>query len=185
MGNRAHIRGIRDPRTRDVDRVSVFCSAFRVQTDGGITRFGGSPMKTKIPIPCFYALVLAVVFGMPSVLLATDMGTKVEKIRIIEPGEAERCANDFFIDNIGKEEADLRVVLGHKVYVNEIMQPGEKRAFDLPATINVARLRGREDVSFDEIAVIINLGPKSHLRVRCMDLKENPLKGKDPLTVFK
>jgi hypothetical protein len=113
------------------------------------------------------------------------MGTKVEKIRIIEPGEAERCSNDFFVDNIGKEEADLRVVLGHKVYVNEIMQPGEKRAFDLPATINVARLRGREDISFDEIAVIINLGPKSHLRVRCMDLKENPLKGKDPLAVFK
>jgi hypothetical protein len=79
----------------------------------------------------------------------------------------------------------LSTVLGHKVYVSEIMQPGEKRAFDLPATINVARLRGREDVSFDDIAVIINLGPKSHLRVRCIDLRENPVKEKDPLAVFK
>ena len=113
------------------------------------------------------------------------MSTKVEKIRIIEPGEAERCANDFFVDNIGKEEADLKVVLGHKVYVSEMLQAGEKRAFDLPATINVARLRGREDVSFDDIAVIINLGPKSHMRVRCVDLRENPLKAKDSLTVFK
>jgi len=49
----------------------------------------------------------------------------------------------------------------------------------------VARLRGREDVSLDEIAVIINLGPKAHMRVRCIDLRENPLKGKDSLTVFK
>jgi hypothetical protein len=142
-------------------------------------------MKTKFSFLYLYILAAMIIVGVPSNLWAGDMGTKVEKIRIIEPGEAERCGNDFFIDNIGKEEADLRVVLGHKVYVNEIMQPGEKRAFDLPATINVARLRGREDVSFDEIAVIINLGPKSHLRVRCMDLKENPLKGKDPLAVFK
>jgi len=140
-------------------------------------------MKTKISF--LYIMVVMMVVGIPANLWAEDMGTKVEKIRIIEPGEAERCANDFFVDNIGKEEADLKVVLGHKVYVSEIMQPGEKRAFDLPATINVARLRGREDVSFDEIAVIINLGPKAHLRVRCMDLRENPLKGKDPLAVFK
>ena len=141
-------------------------------------------MKTKIS-HLYILILLLIVFGIPTHLWAADMGTKVEKIRIIEPGEAERCANDFFVDNIGKEEADLKVVLGNKVYVSEILQPGEKRAFDLPATINVARLRGREDVSFDDIAVIINLGPKAHMRVRCIDLKENPLKGKDALTVFK
>ncbi len=132
-----------------------------------------------------YILVLLIAVGIPMNLWAEDMGTKVEKIRIIEPGEAERCGNDFFVDNIGKEEADLKVVLGNKVYVSEILQPGEKRAFDLPATIHVARLRGREDVSFDDIAVIINLGPTSHMRVRCIDLRENPLKAEDPSASFK
>ncbi|MDH5762071.1 MAG: hypothetical protein OEZ51_03730 [Nitrospinota bacterium] len=140
-------------------------------------------MKTKLSF--LYILVLVMVFGISGNLWAGDTTTKMEKIRIIEPGEAERCATDFFVDNIGKEEADLKVVLGHKVYVSEMLQAGERRAFDLPATINVARLRGREDVSFDDIAVIINLGPKSHMRVRCVDLRENPLKGKDALTVFK
>jgi len=140
-------------------------------------------MNIKFSVFCI--LIVFMVVGVSSKLFAENMGTKVEKIRIIQPGEAERCANDFFVDNIGKEEADLKVVLGNKVYVNEILQAGEKRAFDLPATIHVARLRGREDVSFDEIAVIINLGPKSHMRVRCIDLRENPLKGKDSLTVFK
>jgi hypothetical protein len=130
-------------------------------------------------------MTIMLIFGAPASLWAGDMGTKVEKIRIIEPGEAERCANDFFVDNIGKEEADLKVVLGHKVFVSEILQPGERRAFDLPATINVARFQGREELTFDDIAVIINLGPKSHMRVRCIDLGENPLRVKDPLTVFK
>jgi len=140
-------------------------------------------MNIKFSIICI--LIVFMVIGVSSKIFAGNMGTKVEKIRVIEPGEAERCANDFFVDNIGKEEADLKVVLGNKVYVNEILQAGEKRAFDLPATIHVARLRGREDVSFDEIAVIINLGPKAHMRVRCIDLRENPLKDKDSLTVFK
>jgi len=140
-------------------------------------------MNIKFSIICI--LIVFMVVGVSSKIFAGNMGTKVEKIRVIEPGEAERCANDFFVDNIGKEEADLKVVLGNKVYVNEILQAGEKRAFDLPATIHVARLRGREDVSFDEIAVIINLGPKAHMRVRCIDLRENPLKDKDSLTVFK
>ncbi|MCH7500748.1 MAG: hypothetical protein IH886_12185 [Nitrospinae bacterium] len=140
-------------------------------------------MKTKIFL--FHILVLCMVLGIPANLWADENVTRVDKIRIIEPGEAERCANDFFVDNIGKEEADLKVVLGNKVYIDEILQPGERRAFDLPATINVARFRGREDVSFDDIAVIINLGPKSHLRVRCINLRDNPLKGKDPLATFK
>ena len=140
-------------------------------------------MNIKFSLICI--LIVFMVVGVSSKLFAGNMGTKVEKTRIIQPGEAERCANDFFVDNIGNEEADLKVVLGNKVYVNEILQAGEKRAFDLPATIHVARLRGREDVSLDEIAVIINLGPKAHMRVRCIDLRENPLKGKDSLTVFK
>ena len=140
-------------------------------------------MKTKLSL--LLILVPFLIVAIPGQLWAGDTGTKVEKIRIIEPGEAERCANDFFIDNIGEEEADLKVVLGNKVYISEIMQPGEKRAFDLPATIHVARLRGREDLSLDEIAIIINLGPKAHLRVRCIDLRDNPLKSKDALSVFK
>ena len=140
-------------------------------------------MKTKIFL--FHILVLCVVLGIHANLWADESATRVDKIRIIAPGEAERCANDFFVENIGQEDADLNVVLGNKVYVHEILQPGERRAFDLPATINVARFRGREDVSFDDIAVIINLGPKSHMRVRCINLGENPLKGKDPLSTFK
>ena len=140
-------------------------------------------MKTKFFL--FHILVLCVVFGIPANLWADDADTQVSKIRVLEPGEAERCANNFFVDNIGKEPADLKVVLGDKVFIDKILQPGEKRAFNLPATINVARFQGREDLTFDDVAVIINLGPKSHMRVRCIKLRDNPLRGKDPLATFK
>ena len=140
-------------------------------------------MKTKIFL--FHILALSVIFGISANLWAGEKATTVEKIRIIEPGEAERCANDFFIQNIGKEPGDLKVVLGDKVFIDEILQPGERRAFDLPATINVARFQGQEDLTFDDVAVIINLGPKSQMRVRCIKLRDNPLRGKDPLATFK
>ena len=140
-------------------------------------------MKTKW---IFFILYSVLAFTcLPASLLADQSQTKLEKTQIIGPGEAEHCASDFFVDNIGKEEADLKVVLGHKVYVDEILQPGERRAFDLPATINVARFRGREDLSMDDVAVIINLGPTAHMRLRCIDLRENPLKAKDPLATHK
>ena len=129
-------------------------------------------------------LILFLVF-LPVNLWAGNDETRVEKIRIIEPGEAEQCATDFFVDNIGKESADLKVVLGNKVYVDEILQAGERRGFDLPATIKVAQARGHEQISLDDIAIIINLGPKAHMRVRCIDLRENPLQSKDPLAKFK
>lgn len=131
-----------------------------------------------------YILILFLIF-LPVNLWAGNNDTQVEKIRVIEPGAAEQCANDFFVDNIGKESADLKVVLGNKVYVDEMLQAGERRAFDLPATIKVAQARGHEQISLDDIAVIINLGPKAHMRVRCIDLRDNPLQSKDPLAKFK
>ena len=131
-----------------------------------------------------YILILFLIF-LPVNLWAGNNDTRVEKIRVIEPGAAEQCANDFFVDNIGKESADLKVVLGKKVYVDEMLQAGERRAFDLPATIKVAQARGHEPISLDDIAVIINLGPKAHMRVRCIDLRDNPLQSKDPLAKFK
>jgi hypothetical protein len=140
-------------------------------------------MKTKIFL--FHILALTVIFGISANLWAGEQATKVEKVRIIEPGEAERCASDFFIQNIGKEAGDLKVVLGDKVFIDEILQPGERRAFDLPATINIARFQGQEELKFDDVAVIINLGPKANMRVRCIKLRDNPLRGKDPLATFK
>ncbi|MFQ5482426.1 MAG: hypothetical protein ACE5ER_06665 [Nitrospinaceae bacterium] len=103
---------------------------------------------------------------------------------IIDPGEAVRCKKDFIVENLDSEPADLKVVLGNKVYVDEILAPGETRAFSLAGTLFVAKHHGR-DVSFNTEAIIINLGPTSKMRSRCLSLKKNPLRGEDGLQTFK
>ena len=45
-------------------------------------------MNIKFSINC--VLIVFMVVGVSSKLFAGNMGTKVEKIRIIQPGEAER-----------------------------------------------------------------------------------------------
>lgn len=107
------------------------------------------------------------------------------EIRILNPGKAERCASDFTVENINGDTADLKVVLGNKVYIDEMVKPGERLAYSLPGTISTAISHGREDLDFNDVAVIINLGPKAKLQVRCIELPSNPLRTKDPLRTFK
>ncbi len=104
---------------------------------------------------------------------------------VLNPGETSRCASDFVVTNNNGELADLKVVLGSKVYIDTMVEPGVPLAYNLPGTISTARAHGLEDVSIDDVAVIINLGPKAKLAVRCIDLPVNPLREKDPLKTFK
>ncbi|MCF8721433.1 hypothetical protein [Nitrospina gracilis] len=107
------------------------------------------------------------------------------KMTVIKPGEAERCKTDFIVENMAGETADLKVVLGHKVYVDELLNPQERRAFSLPGTILTAKFHGHQIQQGEDEAVIINLGPKSDIRLRCIQLPENPKSEKDDLAVFK
>ncbi|MBI4383268.1 MAG: hypothetical protein HY579_04450 [Nitrospinae bacterium] len=117
--------------------------------------------------------------------IAETKGPATGEIRIVDPGKTERCASDFTVENIDGDAADLKVVLGNKVYIDEMVNPGERLAYSLPGTISVAISRGREDLDYDDVAIIINLGPKAKLQVRCIDLPSNPLKTKDPLRTFR
>ena len=104
---------------------------------------------------------------------------------VLNPGETSRCASDFVVINNNGEEADLKVVLGDKVYIDTMVEPGVPLAYNLPGTISLAKAHGLEDVSINDVAVIMNLGPKAKLEVRCFDLSVNPLRDKDPLKTFK
>ena len=124
---------------------------------------------------------------LPGLLSAEDdyATPATVKMTVIKPGEADRCQTDFIVENIDNAPADLKVVLGHKVYVDELLAPKERRAFSLPGTILTARYHGHE-VTLDDVAVVINLGPESNLRLRCIQLPDNPVdRAADELTVFK
>jgi len=131
----------------------------------------------------FFIFGFCLVCFVPGTLLAEEASTG--DIKIIAPGKAEACGQDFIVENIGDDVADLKVVLGHNVVIDALLEPKETVAYNLPAIISVAKFRGREDLSFKDKAMIINLGPNSNIRVRCLSLKRNPTKKKDDLAVFK
>ncbi|CAI2719146.1 hypothetical protein [Nitrospina watsonii] len=134
-------------------------------------------------IPVF-ALLASLIF--PGTLLAEESTTTpaTVKMTVIKPGEAQRCKTDFIVENLDGETADLKVVLGHKVYVDELLNPRERRAFSLPGTIMTAKFHGH-NVPQEDAAVIINLGPKADIQLRCIQLPVNPPPQKDDLAVFK
>ncbi len=114
--------------------------------------------------------------------------TKVLQIgedSILDPGKLLVCPSDFIVENSNNDASSLKVVLGNKVYISEMVNPGEKLAYNLPAIISTARFHGQEELTSDESAVIINLGPVSKLQISCLQLKKNPLKREDPLSTFK
>ncbi len=136
---------------------------------------------------CFLTISTAfLIVGMaiPQAIAETKNPATGE-VRIVDPGKAERCASDFIVENTDADAAYLKVVLGNKVYIDEMVGPGERLAYSLPGTISTAMAQGREDLDYNDAAVIINLGPKAKLQVRCIELPSNPLRQKDPLRTFK
>ncbi|MGP0565944.1 hypothetical protein ACTRW9_01330 [Nitrospina sp. 32_T5] len=132
-------------------------------------------------------IVMAACLLVPGLAAAQESSTTpaTVKMTVIKPGEAQRCKTDFIVENMAGETADLKVVLGHKVYVDELLNPQERRAFSLPGTLLTAKFHGHDIPKNEDEAVIINLGPKSDIRLRCIQLPENPKPKKDELAVFK
>ncbi len=104
---------------------------------------------------------------------------------VVTPGNFVTCNSNFMIENIDREPADLKVVLGERVFIAQMIDPGQTLAYSLPATIASARFRGGEDISDNEAAMIVNLGPEANLEVSCVKIRRNPLREKDPLRELK
>ena len=104
---------------------------------------------------------------------------------VVTPGNFVTCDSNFMIENIDGTPADLKVVLGERVFIAQMIDPGERLAYSLPATIASARFRGGENLSENEAAMIVNLGPQANLEVSCEAIRRNPLRKKDPLQDFK
>ena len=104
---------------------------------------------------------------------------------VVTPGSFVTCDSNFMIENIDGTPADLKVVLGERVFIAQMIDPGERLAYSLPATIASARFRGGENLSENEAAMIVNLGPQANLEVSCEAIRRNPLRKKDPLQGFK
>ena len=84
------------------------------------------------------ASVVLMLLGLGFIPPGAEAGKKGEA-QIINPGSAGRCASDFVVENMDAEVADLKVVLGDKVYISVLVNPGERLAYSLPGTIALAQ----------------------------------------------
>lgn len=54
---------------------------------------------------------------------------------VVTPGNLVTCDSNFMIENIDGNPADLKVVLGKRVFIDQMINPGERVAYSLPGTI--------------------------------------------------
>ena len=104
---------------------------------------------------------------------------------VVTPGNLVTCDSNFRVENVGGNPADLKVILGKRVFIDQMLNPGERVAYSLPGTIATAKFRGGDELSGKEAAMIVNLGPDANLEVSCVEIRRNPLRKKDPLQVLK
>ena len=136
----------------------------------------------------FFLIVMAVLLigGLASnTATAKTKSLGAGEKAVVTPGNFVTCNSNFMIENIDGEPADLKVVLGERVFIAQMIDPGQTLAYSLPATIASARFRGGENISENEAAMIVNLGPEANLEVSCVKIRRNPLREKDPLRELK
>ncbi len=133
---------------------------------------------------CLTAALVLLGFALPSGAASSVSSEAFSDVKVLTPGAAGVCNNDFIIENLNAQPAEVKVIIGNEDYINEQLQASEKRAYSLKGTLYLARSFGK-DVSMDDLATIINTNPRTKLRIRCMNLPENPVPKEDTLRTFK
>ena len=87
---------------------------------------------------------------------------------ILNPGMASSCQNDFVVENLGQEEAELKLVLGNEEFIQDQIGGNEAKAYGLQESLSKAMFIGKS-VQQDDIATIFNVGQNSKIRLHCLE----------------
>ncbi len=87
---------------------------------------------------------------------------------ILHPGMSGSCQNDFIVENLNADEAELKLVLGEEEFLKDRIDGKKAKAYGLKDTLSTAFIQGKQ-VRPDDIATILNVGDKSNLRLHCME----------------
>ncbi|MBI4382755.1 MAG: hypothetical protein HY579_01820 [Nitrospinae bacterium] len=112
------------------------------------------------------ALVLAAFAFFPGEAQASMPGVDQEE-NLLVPGAATFCSHNFTIENKGKSDAEVQMILGNEPVSRENIPLGQTRSYDLKENLSRAMLQGKK-VSLKDSAFLLNLTPNSsNLRVYC------------------
>ena len=117
--------------------------------------------------------VLALVFGLGlSVDAGADYASKKTKIytpihqTVLEPGWRMSCSSDFVIENVSKDFARIEISLGRDGKIIDIINPWNKRGYNLVEKISFEKQLGKT-VNIDDVALIKNSSDNSRISIHC------------------
>lgn len=125
-------------------------------------------MRIRISFLCLLAVFLMLGFAANlSMALPVEEDIAPEAM-ILNPGMASSCQNDFIVENIGDELAELKLVLGNEDFMNDRILKNDAKAYGLMNSISMANMQGK-NVSMDDVATIFNIGDNARIKVHCIE----------------
>ena len=92
-----------------------------------------------------------------------------DDMAVLEPGTTTYCDKNFKIENMGKEHAEVQVILGNGAnYSRDMLAAGDSKSYtltaDYPLSGGWSETRG---VRVDEARIINSTGGASKIKVHC------------------
>jgi len=117
--------------------------------------------------------VLTLVFGLG---LSIDAGADYASNKtknytpihqtVLEPGWRMSCSSDFVIENVSKDFARIEISLGRDGKIIDIINPWNKRGYNLVEKISFEKQLGKT-VNIDDVALIKNSSDNSRISIHC------------------
>lgn len=127
-------------------------------------------MREKIGFYTVLAIILMFAFSPVHAIaeIPIDNDDASAEAILLNPGMAASCQNDFVLENLDQEEAELQLVLGNEEFLNDQIDGNEAKAYGLQQSLSLAMLQG-QNVQQDDIATIFNTGQTSRIRLHCVE----------------
>lgn len=125
-------------------------------------------MKERQLFLCVLAVVAVIGFTVNFAVAERAIGEADAEAIILNPGWANSCADDFWIENPGEQMAELKVVLGDRESRNERLQANEKRFYSRTKILAQSKMEGGQ-VDLDDVLTIFNMDMDAEVKMTCVE----------------
>lgn len=122
--------------------------------------------KNKVPL--YFAAVFAItVFAFNPAAAEMSLKTMDTSALILTPGMVSSCQNDFVVENLDGDSAEIKIILGNEDYADDMIKSKTAKAYGLTHSLAEAKMKGKS-VQMNDVATVSNTG-KTEVRLHCME----------------
>lgn len=123
-------------------------------------------MKKTCKILFVLTLAFAMVYGFNAQAReSSGHGESTPESLILDPDMSSRCQNDFIVENLDKNDAEIKITLGNEEGTKERIEAMGSKAYALQGFLQ----NGSRDETGDEMATIFNIDPNSRIVLHCKE----------------